>query len=50
MPLLVIAGLIEGFISPAEGLPWPVKWGIGLMSGVILYSYLFLAGREPMKS
>jgi uncharacterized membrane protein SpoIIM required for sporulation len=46
IPLLVIAGLIEGFISPAETLPWPVKWGVGLVSGVILYSYLFLAGRE----
>jgi uncharacterized membrane protein SpoIIM required for sporulation len=46
VPLLVIAGLIEGFISPNELLPWPVKWGVGLVSGVILYSYLFLAGRK----
>ena len=46
VPLLVIAGLIEGFISPAESLPWPAKWSVGLISGLILYSYLFLAGRE----
>jgi len=46
VPLLVIAGLIEGFISPNELIPWPVKWGVGLVSGVILYSYLFLAGRK----
>ncbi|MBN1977043.1 MAG: stage II sporulation protein M [Anaerolineae bacterium] len=46
VPLLVIAGVIEGFISPAEGVPWPVKWGIGLGSGVLLYAYLFLAGRR----
>ena len=45
VPLLVIAGLIEGFISPAESLPWPVKWGVGVGSGVLLYSYLLLAGR-----
>lgn len=46
VPLLVIAGTIEGFVSPAEGLPWPVKWGVGLVSGVLLYSYLLLSGRE----
>lgn len=46
VPLLVIAGTIEGFISPAESIPWPIKWGIGLVSGVLLYSYLLLAGRE----
>jgi uncharacterized membrane protein SpoIIM required for sporulation len=46
VPLLVLAGLIEGFISPAESIPWPVKWGIGLGSGVLFYSYLFLAGRK----
>jgi uncharacterized membrane protein SpoIIM required for sporulation len=46
VPLLVIAGLIEGFISPATSLPWPIHWGVGLGSGVLLYSYLLLAGRE----
>jgi uncharacterized membrane protein SpoIIM required for sporulation len=46
VPLLVLAGLIEGFISPAENIPWPVKWAIGLGSGLLLYSYLLLAGRE----
>jgi hypothetical protein len=43
---LIIAGTIEGFISPAENIPWPVKWTIGLVSGIILYSYLIFAGRE----
>ncbi len=46
VPLLIIAGLIEGFISPAEGLPWAVKWIVGLGSGILLYSYLLLGGRE----
>lgn len=46
IPLLVLAGVIEGFISPAEGLAWPVKWGVGLGSGALLYSYLLLAGRR----
>jgi uncharacterized membrane protein SpoIIM required for sporulation len=46
VPMLVIAGLIEGFISPAENIPWQVKWSIGLGSGLLLYGYLLLAGRE----
>ena len=43
--LLVIAGLIEGFISPNEQIPWFVKWLVGLGSGGLLYSYLLLSGR-----
>jgi uncharacterized membrane protein SpoIIM required for sporulation len=46
VPLLVVAGLIEGFVSPAEAIPWPVKWGVGLGSGLLLYGYLLLAGRK----
>jgi hypothetical protein len=40
-----VAGLIEAFISPAELLPWPFKWAVGILSGLIFYGYLFLAGR-----
>jgi uncharacterized membrane protein SpoIIM required for sporulation len=46
VPLLVVAGLIEGFLSPAENLPWIVKWCTGLASGIVLYSYLLFSGRE----
>lgn len=44
VPLLVVAGLIEGFISPAE-LPWQAKLAVGLATGIALWSYLLLAGR-----
>jgi uncharacterized membrane protein SpoIIM required for sporulation len=44
--LLVIAGIIEGFVSPAAINP-AVKIGIGLMTGIAMYSYLLLAGRTP---
>ena len=46
VPLLVLAGLIEGFLSPAETVHWGVKWGVGIFSGVVLYGYLFFGGQE----
>lgn len=48
IPLLMFAGLIEGFISPAEGIPWPVKWGVGLGTGLLLHAYLLLGGRRDV--
>lgn len=48
-PLLVIAGLIEGFVSPS-GLPWWVKLTVGLATGIALHSYWLLAGREARTS
>jgi uncharacterized membrane protein SpoIIM required for sporulation len=46
VPWLVVAGTIEGFISPNETIAIPVKWMVGIVSGIFLYSYLLLAGRE----
>jgi uncharacterized membrane protein SpoIIM required for sporulation len=45
VPLLVVAGVIEGFISPQPISPF-IKIGIGALTGIALYSYLFLAGRD----
>ena len=44
VPLLVVAGLIEGFISPAA-IPAAMKFTIAAVTGVALYAYLLLAGR-----
>ncbi len=46
VPLLVVAGIIEGFISPAPISPI-IKFSIGGITGIAMYSYLLLAGREP---
>ncbi|HLM02608.1 MAG TPA: stage II sporulation protein M [Pyrinomonadaceae bacterium] len=46
--LLVIAGIIEGFLSPSMLPPW-IKFGTGILTGVAMYSYLLLVGREDEK-
>lgn len=49
LPLLVVAGIVEGFVSPSS-LPPLAKIAIGVCIAVLLYSYLFLAGRQRTNS
>ena len=45
IPLLVIAGTIEGFISPSD-LPLGAKLAVSFASFVLLYGYLLISGRD----
>ena len=44
MPFLVAAGLLEGFVSPAD-FAWQLKLAIGLFTAIMMYGYLLLVGR-----
>ena len=46
--LLVIAGIIEGFLSPSE-LPNWVKFGTGIATAILLYGYWLFAGRKQAR-
>ncbi len=46
---LVVAGTIEGFLSPSA-LPPGVKIATGVFSGVVMYSYLILVGRSRLEN
>jgi len=42
VPLLIIAGSIEGFFSPSDA-PDPLKWLVSLATGALLYGYLLFS-------
>ena len=44
-PLLIIAGIVEGNISPSDA-PFAVKVVIGLTLGALFYGYLIFSGRS----
>src|SRR5208282_5950758 len=46
IPILIVAGLIEAFVSPT-GLPIPLKFSMAGALFVLLGAYLFGLSREP---
>jgi uncharacterized membrane protein SpoIIM required for sporulation len=45
VPVLVVAGCIEGFVSPSPSIPWQWKFMMAGATAVIFFSYLFFAAR-----
>lgn len=44
-PLLVIAGTIEGLLSPSPDAPVWLHYAVGAATGLLMYGYLLFAGR-----
>jgi uncharacterized membrane protein SpoIIM required for sporulation len=47
--VLVVAGIIEGFVSPSD-LPVALKIATGVLTGIAFFSYLLFVGRERPES
>ena len=49
-PMLAGSGLVEGFISPGDLFPGPVRAAVGLTLAALLYGYLFRFGRREVSA
>ncbi len=45
VPVLIVAGCIEGFISPSPAIPWQWKFALAGAIAFIFFSYLFFCAR-----
>ena len=46
IPILIVAGSIEGFISPSPNIPWRLKFALAGVIAVFFFAYLFFAGGQ----
>jgi uncharacterized membrane protein SpoIIM required for sporulation len=45
IPAFIVAGLIEGFITPSQEISEPAKLGIGILAAAVFWAYWLLGGR-----
>lgn len=50
VPMLVIAGMIEGFLSPNPAIPAPIKYLVGIIFFLLLIGYCNLRKVDEMKA
>ncbi|WP_040787755.1 stage II sporulation protein M [Nocardia paucivorans] len=48
VPVLLVAGLLEGFVTPSD-LPTPVRIGFGVLAEAAFLGYVFLVGRKATR-
>ena len=48
IPILILAGTIEGFISPSPSIAWQWKFAFAAAVAVIFFSYLFFCARGEL--
>jgi uncharacterized membrane protein SpoIIM required for sporulation len=48
VPVLIVAGCIEGFVSPSPNIPWQLKFMLAGAVGAVFFGYLFLGGRGSL--
>lgn len=49
IPLLIIAATIEGFVTPMTSLPESGKYAVGLVTGVLAWTWFVRGGRQRPK-
>jgi uncharacterized membrane protein SpoIIM required for sporulation len=45
IPAFAVAGVFEGFVTPSDAIPEPLKVFLGVAVAVVFWLYLLLAGR-----
>ena len=48
IPILIVAGTIEGFVSPSPSIPWQWKFALSGAISVVFLSYLFFCARGDL--
>jgi len=48
IPILILAGTIEGFVSPSPSIPWQWKFALAGAIAAVFFSYLFFCARGKL--